>query len=514
MKYSLIIVLLLISCYSYAQTSLLEKEITLDKHSGTIEQALKEISDKGGFYFTYSNTQIPIDRHVFFLSKQQKVKDFLDAMFKDKGVEYIERYNKIILKTLSSVLKTFTLKGTVRDKFCNDPIQSVNVKIEGAGIGMMTDINGNFSIQVPVHQMSDKITLSFSHIAYKTLTISVKKDYKKNIEADMEMNILNIPEIHIFGVPQIAYANTEFQIYDYEIFYDNILLIVYEKRLSKSNLLLIDKEMKVACIKEINGTPVGMYKDCIGDVNLITFYYPFKVSLHANCLNVAYAKQDWLNKINKPCVAQTKNGLFFYYFYGPARLSVDFSFHNPVTKTDSVFRQVKDTSALNELKDKLEKSTGATNTRGSMADIKVGEWDGDDKDFGSEGGDNKKKKIFYTPMLSFRDSLYIFNHCEGKIEVYAINAKFKREVHISYHTLEGWKKKIYLDKATNKVYTCFWKNGHYEMNEIDLITGNLNEPCKIHYSWIDKLQVFEGNVYFLYKPAQFNYKKCLYKQKL
>lgn len=513
MRALLCIIFIFIHLYSYAQDALLEKVVTIDKHSGTIEELLNQISSKGDFYFTYSSTQIPIDKRVFFISRTQTVKAFLDAIFKDYGVEFVERNNKIILKSLESSINTVIISGVIKDKSCNDGIMGVNIKIEGTTFGDMTDMNGNFSIPVPVHKQFSKINLICSHIAYKDVTVIVKKDKLKNIEIPMEMNIMNIPEVRIFGVPQIAYANTEFQIYDYELFYDRILLVVYEKKLSRSNLLLVDKEMKVECIKEVNGTPVGMYKDCIGNVNLICFYSPFTVTMNAGCLAISYAKQDRLNKINKPCVAKAKNGLHYYYYYGPARLSVDYSFYNPYTKIDSVFRQIQDTAASNALKDKLEKST-VSNSRGSMADIKVGDWDGDDKETFQQDADDNKKNLLYAPLLAIRDSLYIFNHCEGKIEVYNMSAKYKRSVSINYYKISGWKHKIYLDKETSRAYTCFWKNGIYEVNEINLNSGKLEEPCKIHFAWIDKIQINSGHIYYLYKSAQNNYKKCLYKQKL
>lgn len=513
-KYSLFITLFLVFICSVPAQSLFDKEITLDSHSGTVEEFLKSISEKGGFYFTYSSTQIPVDKRFFFLSRKQTVKAFLDVMFKDFGVEYVEHYNKIILKSVSSAVRVISITGVVKDKSCNDVVSNVNVKIADAAFGDITDINGNFSIQAPVSKFSDKITLKCSHIAYKDVTVTLKKDKIKNIEILMDMNVMSLPEVKIFGVPQIAYANTEFQIYDYELFYSKILLVVYEKKLSKSNILLVDRDMKVDCIKDINGTPVGMYKDCIGNVNLITFYYPFKITMNAGCLSVNYAKQDWQNKINKPCVAQAKNGLYYYYFYGPARLSVNYSYYNSYTKTDSVFRQIKDTVASNELKNKLE-NQDAANSRGSMADLKLSTWEGGDKEsFQQDADDNNKKNQMYAPMLSIKDSLFIFNHCDGLIEVYSMNAKYKRRIKISYHKLSGWKHKIYTDRATNKVYTCFARNGIYEISEINLNTGYLEAPCKVPFSWIDKIQINEGNIYFLYKSAQYNYKKCLYKLKL
>ncbi|HBX52218.1 MAG: hypothetical protein A2275_03500 [Bacteroidetes bacterium RIFOXYA12_FULL_35_11] len=497
------------------QSVLLDKLVTVSRHSATIDVYLKEISAKGNFTFTYSNTQIPLDKKVFIINRTQKVSAILDILFKNYDVEYIERYNKIILKPLSSALKTINISGIVKDKSCDESLAGVNIKVYGSSFGAQTDQQGVFRITVPVHKNTENFKLIISHISYKSDTVIVPKSKINKIAVFLESNILDIPEINIFGVPQIAFGNTEFHIYDYEILQDNILLIVYEKRLSKSNLLLVNKDLKLSCIREIGGTPVGMYKDCVDDVNLITFYKPYKLTLKDECLSFVSAKQTWLNKIHKPCVAKTKAGLLFYYYYGPTRLSVDFSFYNPVTKKDSVFRQITDTISLNELKENLEKNTqGQQNARGNMADIKIGDWDGDDRLSFETASDVEKKKQLYTPMIFLQDSLFIFNHCEGLLEIYNNQAKHIRSVNISYQDSPDWKRKVYIDNATKKIYTLFFKNNHYEVTEIDKLTGALGETCKLHYTWVDKIQVHEGNVYFLYKPAQYNFRKCLYKQKL
>ncbi|MEM8567794.1 MAG: hypothetical protein AAGF85_15135, partial [Bacteroidota bacterium] len=63
-----------------AQDNLLNKEIMLTKNTGSIEQLLREISDKGGFNFTYSN-QILIDGEFTLKGQKQSVSAYLDQLF-------------------------------------------------------------------------------------------------------------------------------------------------------------------------------------------------------------------------------------------------------------------------------------------------------------------------------------------------------------------------------------------------------------------------------------------------
>ena len=60
--------------------------------------------------------------------------------------------------------------GTVEDEATGEPVIGATVKIKGSGTGVVTDIDGNFSIDAPVGQ-----TLEISYIGYTTQTIKVTK---------------------------------------------------------------------------------------------------------------------------------------------------------------------------------------------------------------------------------------------------------------------------------------------------------------------------------------------------
>ena len=76
-----------------------------------------------------------------------------------------------------------TIKGTVVD-VTGEPLIGVNVAVKGTTIGIITDIDGNYTLEVP-----SKSTIVFSYIGYQaqevpvgnqsTINVTLKEDAQK-----------------------------------------------------------------------------------------------------------------------------------------------------------------------------------------------------------------------------------------------------------------------------------------------------------------------------------------------
>lgn len=60
-----------------------------------------------------------------------------------------------------------TVKGTVKDAF-GDPVVGATVKVKGTGTGVITDLDGNYTISCPANA-----TLEVSYVGSKTQTVNV-----------------------------------------------------------------------------------------------------------------------------------------------------------------------------------------------------------------------------------------------------------------------------------------------------------------------------------------------------
>ena len=136
----------------------------------------------------------------------------------------------------------------------------------------------------------------------------------------------------------------------------------------------------------------------------------------------------------------------------------------------------------------------------------------------------------FSPMEKIGDSIYIFNHPQSIIEIYNEHDSLLGETPIEYHqsrlkntaTLTRafykptkWQKEIYVDDIDRRAYTLFINiNGTKELKEIDLKTGRLKLSMTIPFPYVEKLQIRNGFVYFLYKGWGEIQKKKLFRQSI
>ncbi|RGU26870.1 SusC/RagA family TonB-linked outer membrane protein [Bacteroides cellulosilyticus] len=89
---------------------------------------------------------------------------------------------------------TVKVTGTVKDTN-GEPIIGANVMVVGSATGVITDIDGNFTLNVPVGSK-----LQFSFIGYKEQVVSVKKGISLNIVLEEDAQMLGEVEVVAYGV--------------------------------------------------------------------------------------------------------------------------------------------------------------------------------------------------------------------------------------------------------------------------------------------------------------------------
>ena len=100
-----------------------------------------------------------------------------------------------VLFAVQSFGQNITVKGTVKEISTGDLLPGVNVIVDGTSIGVVTDIDGNYSIQVP----SEKAVLKFSYIGMLEQSIVVGSRTTINVELAEDSNILDEVMIVAYG---------------------------------------------------------------------------------------------------------------------------------------------------------------------------------------------------------------------------------------------------------------------------------------------------------------------------
>ena len=83
-----------------------------------------------------------------------------------------------------------TVKGVVSDQF--GPIAGANVSIQGTTVGTITDMDGNFTIEVP-----ENATLQISFIGYNTCFVKVAG--QSNLNVTLTEDTQKLDEVVVIG---------------------------------------------------------------------------------------------------------------------------------------------------------------------------------------------------------------------------------------------------------------------------------------------------------------------------
>lgn len=101
--------------------------------------------------------------------------------------------NRVTVATVTNPPETITIKGNVTDGANSQRMLGVSVKIKGASAGVVTDVNGDFSLSAP----SDAIFV-FSYVGYDPVEIPVKG--KKYLSVKLQSSVAkNLNEVVVIG---------------------------------------------------------------------------------------------------------------------------------------------------------------------------------------------------------------------------------------------------------------------------------------------------------------------------
>ena len=97
-------------------------------------------------------------------------------------------------KSLTYSDPTRTITGKVRSEEDDEALPGVNIVVKGSGAGSVSDIEGNYSIEVPV---DEEVTLVYSSIGYTSEEVDVGE--QQEIDINIEPDIAALSEIVVTG---------------------------------------------------------------------------------------------------------------------------------------------------------------------------------------------------------------------------------------------------------------------------------------------------------------------------
>lgn len=171
-------------------------QITIQNENISVIEALKEVERQSKYSVGYNDSQLADKPAINLNLVKAGLEKALSTILDKTGFTYEIKgnYIKIISQQKSKSPQTKKIKGRVVDER-EEPLIGVNIQVEGSDIGVITDIDGNYSLEVPVGSV-----LNFTYIGYAPWSIKVTDKDVYNVRMSANVEVLNEVVITALGI--------------------------------------------------------------------------------------------------------------------------------------------------------------------------------------------------------------------------------------------------------------------------------------------------------------------------
>ena len=121
----------------------------------------------------------------------------------------------------------------------------------------------------------------------------------------------------------------------------------------------------------------------------------------------------------------------------------------------------------------------------------------------------------YAPLFVINDTVCVFDHYSNAILKYDKKQQLLDSVTIDYNHPKKWKEwkhEVIVDKVSNKAYALYERGGYFYLNNINLKTGKIKSSFRLTNQYVEKIQVKNDYVYYIYRPFESLQEKFVYKE--
>ena len=173
-----------------------QNKISIEMQNVSLQDVFTAIQQQSHLRFLYSNEDVDHIKIELLKSEQEEIGTILDQVLENTGLTWQMQDHIIFVKKAKITVppvESVKITGKVTDKTGN-PLPGVTVVIKGTSLGGATDVDGNYSIEIP---SGKEIVLVFSFVGMKTREILYQG--KENINVVLEEEVKGMDEVVVTG---------------------------------------------------------------------------------------------------------------------------------------------------------------------------------------------------------------------------------------------------------------------------------------------------------------------------
>lgn len=200
MKYRYLIILVFLAGLHTAcrGQSVLQKQVQLPLHSGTVKEMLTALGRIEGVTLSYSSGLISMAKQVQLTGEERTVEDHLRSILKNQPLTFLEKEGKILIvyDPRSPHKRKATISGYISDKKSGERLIGASVFVPASRLGTTSNKYGFFSLTLD----ADTVSLLVSHAGYLPGFASLSLTEDTVLQLTLEQNVV---------VNEIAVVNAE-----------------------------------------------------------------------------------------------------------------------------------------------------------------------------------------------------------------------------------------------------------------------------------------------------------------
>ncbi len=188
---------------SWAQTNMLDQEVTITYHEVPIILAIQQLEELVGVTFAYNKKDFDRSVKVTAQFRNTPLSSVLNALLAKQSCQY-----KIVGKLIvffatekNSVKKKSTIHGYILDRETGEALIGCSIYDEHTGLGTSSNQFGFYSITLP----QDSISLIFSYVGYQTVVLPL------DLQADLNQDVKLSSSVELATVEVVASVSRRIQ---------------------------------------------------------------------------------------------------------------------------------------------------------------------------------------------------------------------------------------------------------------------------------------------------------------
>lgn len=169
-----------------------QSSLNISVKNVSLKELLITIEKKSDVRFSYIEKHLDPHKDITIDIRDEPVEKLLDRVLPGKGMEYTRTGNTIAIKLIASPdKKVRKVTGRITDDK-GEAIIGANVLEKGTTNGIITDVDGNFSLDIP-----EKAILQISYIGF--ISQEVEAGNRQEVKVELREDTQNLEEVVVVG---------------------------------------------------------------------------------------------------------------------------------------------------------------------------------------------------------------------------------------------------------------------------------------------------------------------------